>query len=157
MKNLYNFTELPNSLWERVEPVSAPLQRKQPGGSPATPLRKLLNGIIYRFETVSDLGPPHTTSYAPYSGNFSAAALESADGSVVAGRYAVNAAYNPGMSPLQAALVMYATAGHDFARIKRAVLVQTNPDTANQKDASLNILSALGKRGILEVFTARHE
>lgn len=51
MKNSYDFTELPDSLWEQVEPILAPLQRKRSGGSPATPFRKILNGIIYRLKT----------------------------------------------------------------------------------------------------------
>ncbi len=94
------------------------------------------------------------TSYAPYSGNYSGVALESADGVVIAGRYAENAAYNPSMSPLAAALALYNFANKDFSAIKRAVLVQSTPDTANQEGVTRCVLSTFGGRPVLETFVA---
>jgi len=96
-----------------------------------------------------------SSSYAPYSTNFAGLALESADNLIVAGRYAENAAYNPSMSPLEAALSQYNLAGLDFARIKRAVLVQTTPSTANQEDVSRAGLRSLAPQATFEVYVAK--
>lgn len=51
MKQSYDFTELPDSLWEKAEPLLEPFKRKRSGGSPATPFRSILNGIIFRLKT----------------------------------------------------------------------------------------------------------
>ena len=95
-----------------------------------------------------------STSYAPYSGNHAGVAIESVTGVIASGRYAENAAYNPSMSPLAAALVNYNFANQDLSRIIRAVLVQTNPDTASQKDAAKTVLSVLAGSPELEVYLA---
>ncbi len=96
-----------------------------------------------------------STSYAPYSGNYAGVAIESAKDVIVSGRYAENAAYNPSMSPLAAALVLYNFANQDLRRIKRAVLVQTNPDSANQRDAAKAVLTVLPGSPELEVYLAK--
>ena len=62
-------------------------------------------------------------SYAPHTGGHAGVALELADGSTFAGRYAENAAYNPGLPPLQSALVLRHLAGKTGAAIVRAALV----------------------------------
>ncbi|PTN32697.1 cytidine deaminase [Desulfonatronum sp. SC1] len=95
-----------------------------------------------------------STSYAPYSGNHAGVAIESAKGVIVSGRYAENAAYNPSMSPLAAALVLYNFANQDLRRIKRAVLVQTNPVSANQRDAAKAVLFVLAGNLELEEYAA---
>lgn len=63
-------------------------------------------------------------SYAPYSGTFAGIALQLADGSVTVGRTAENAAYNPGLPPLEAALAGIAARRAPFDAIRRAVLVE---------------------------------
>jgi len=95
------------------------------------------------------------SSYAPYSLNHAGLALESQDGVLVSGRYAENAAYSPSMSPLEAALVLYNFANQDFARIKRAVLVQTKAETANQEGATRAVLSSLPGSPKLEIYWAK--
>lgn len=95
-----------------------------------------------------------SSSYAPYSGNYAGLALESSTGLVAAGRYAENAAYSPSMSPLQAALSQYNLAGKDFSQIKRAVLVQTDLNTANQEDVSKAALWAIAPKAKLEILHA---
>ena len=83
-------------------------------------------------------------------------AIESATGVIASGRYAESAAYNPSMSPLAAALVNYNFANQDLSRIKRAVLVQTNSDTASQKEATQAVLSVLAGSPELEVYSAEY-
>lgn len=95
-----------------------------------------------------------TASYAPYSGNFAGVAIESVTGVVVSGRYAENAAYNPSISPLSVALVRYNFANQNLQHIQRAVLVQTNPATANQMDAAKAVLSVVTGKSDLEIYPA---
>lgn len=95
-----------------------------------------------------------STSYAPYSQNYSAVALESGDGVIVTGRYAENAAYNPSMSPMEAALCMYNNAGHVFKDIRRAALVQSNAPTADQEDAARAVLGSVAPEARLETYEA---
>ena len=95
-----------------------------------------------------------STSYSPYSLNYSGVAIESSDGIVVTGRYAENAAYNPSMSPMQAALALYNFTGRNFEDIKRAVLVQSNITTTNQEDASRAVLRSIAKQITLESYQA---
>ncbi|MEA2719916.1 MAG: cytidine deaminase [Candidatus Eremiobacteraeota bacterium] len=66
------------------------------------------------------------SSYAPYSKTYAGVALALRDGSVHAGRYAENAAFNPSLPPLQAALVRLAMRSIPFAEIRGAVLAETD-------------------------------
>jgi cytidine deaminase len=65
-------------------------------------------------------------SYAPYSKSYAGVALRTRDGAVVAGAYAENAAFNPSLSPLEAALSQLNLAGHAFGEIAEAVLVHVD-------------------------------
>ncbi len=51
MSNSYDFTELPDGLWEKVEPFLETFKRRRSGGSAPTSFRKILNGIIFRLKT----------------------------------------------------------------------------------------------------------
>jgi cytidine deaminase len=62
-------------------------------------------------------------SYAPYSKSFAGVAVRTSDGTVAAGAYAENAAFNPSMSPLEVALSQLNLAGRAFDGITEAVLV----------------------------------
>lgn len=95
-----------------------------------------------------------SASYAPYSQNFAGVALESSDGVVVAGRQAENAAYNPSMSPMQAALAVYNLTGRTFEDIKRAVLVQGIGAPTNQEEASRAVLRSINGWVSLESYHA---
>jgi cytidine deaminase len=92
-------------------------------------------------------------SYAPYSCGFAGVALETANGDVFAGRYAENAAYNPSMSPLAAALTMWRLAGAR-ASIARAVLVQV-PSPVDHVATTNVLLEAAAPAPVeLEVYVA---
>lgn len=64
-------------------------------------------------------------SYAPYTGNRAGAALELKDGSMWAGRYAENAAFNPSLPPLTSAISRARLHGWDLDgnTIARVLLV----------------------------------
>jgi cytidine deaminase len=65
-------------------------------------------------------------SYAPYSKSFAGVALRTRDGVIASGAYAENAAFNPSLSPLEAALSQLNLAGHPFGEIAEAVLVRVD-------------------------------
>jgi cytidine deaminase len=81
------------------------------------------------------------TSYAPYSRSYAGVALKTADGSIYAGSVAENAAFNPSMSPLEAAIVpLTINGGKTYGDIVDAVLVQAAGSKACQIDATRNVL-----------------
>ncbi|WP_114191942.1 cytidine deaminase [Edaphovirga cremea] len=83
-------------------------------------------------------------SHAPYSNAQSGVALETHDGKIYTGRYAENAAFNPSLPPLQAALVLMTMSGADCQQINRAVLIERNGANLSQFDATRATLAALG-------------
>ncbi|MFG1172043.1 cytidine deaminase [Erwiniaceae bacterium CAU 1747] len=83
-------------------------------------------------------------SHAPYSQAWSGVALATHDGSLFAGRYAENAAFNPTLPPLQGALNLLNLAGYGFGDISRAVLAEAPDARLSQRSATGTTLSALG-------------
>lgn len=83
-------------------------------------------------------------SYAPYSGAYSGVALLSDKGTVYAGRYAENAAYNPSLPPLQSALILMNLQGGDCHAISQAVLAETAGAKLSQHKATRATLEDLG-------------
>ena len=84
-------------------------------------------------------------SYAPYSKGHAGIALATRSGEIYTGPYAENAAYNPSMSPLEAALVHLNLCGASYDDIVRAVLVQTRGSLASQVDVSEIVLRSVSK------------
>lgn len=82
-------------------------------------------------------------AYAPYTDGFAGAALAMNDGSVFVGALLENAAYNPTLTPVAAALNQVALAGRDYAEIARAVLVEVNRAPATQLPVGRALLAAL--------------
>lgn len=83
------------------------------------------------------------SSYAPYSGNYAGVALEIRGGRVFCGIYAENAALNPSLLPMQAAIANLIINGCYFAEIKRAVLVQTQGTKIDLADISRQTLASV--------------
>ncbi|MEJ4044867.1 cytidine deaminase [Erwinia sp. SLM-02] len=83
-------------------------------------------------------------SHAPYSQALSGVALETTDGTIFAGRYAENAAFNPTLPPLQGALNLLNMAGYAIGDISRAVLAESPTARLSQQSATAATLSALG-------------
>ncbi|KOC88852.1 cytidine deaminase [Winslowiella iniecta] len=83
-------------------------------------------------------------SHAPYSNAHSGVALESASGQIYAGRYAENAAFNPSLPPLQAALILLNMHGESCTQITRAVLAESPDGKLIQRQATEATLQALG-------------
>ncbi|MDT3251292.1 cytidine deaminase [Serratia sp. root2] len=90
-------------------------------------------------------------SHAPYSNAHSGVALEAEDGTIYAGRYAENAAFNPSLPPLQAALILLNVSGRDCQKIRRAVLAEPQTAILTQWDATRATLEALGCQNVSRV------
>jgi cytidine deaminase len=83
-------------------------------------------------------------SYAPYSFSYSGVALETSDGRIYSGSYAENAAFNPSMSPLEAALVsLVIRGGKTYADIRDAVLVEVAAARASQAGVTRLVLGSV--------------
>jgi cytidine deaminase len=86
------------------------------------------------------------TSYAPYSGSYAGVALKTRDGSIYTGSVAENAAYNPSMSPLEAAVVaLTINGGKTYSDITDAVLVEATASKASQIGATRDVLGTMTK------------
>ena len=83
-------------------------------------------------------------SYAPYSQSYSGVALLTTSNQIVTGSYAENAAFNPSLSPLQAALVNLNLAGQTVDEITEVVLAEFNNARISQVTSCNSILTALG-------------
>jgi cytidine deaminase len=81
-------------------------------------------------------------SYAPYSKAFGGVALRTTSGAIVTGAYAENAAFNPSLSPLQAALSQLNLAGSGWDAIAEVVLVQSGGMHASSTRVVLTSISA---------------
>ncbi|RMN18001.1 hypothetical protein ALQ63_00570 [Serratia plymuthica] len=90
-------------------------------------------------------------SHAPYSNAHSGVALEAEDGTIYAGRYAENAAFNPSLPPLQAALILLNVSGSDCQKIRRAVLAEPQTAILTQWDATRATLEALGCQNVSRI------
>ncbi|MCX9109816.1 cytidine deaminase [Providencia rettgeri] len=87
-------------------------------------------------------------SHAPYSQSHSGIALQLKDGSLFTGRYAENAAFNPSLPPLQAALIMINLAGKDIHAIDQAKFVEKQDAIIKHWYVTENTLQALGCQNI---------
>jgi cytidine deaminase len=95
-------------------------------------------------------------SYSPYATTFAGVALRMSDGSIFSGRYGENAAFNPSMSPLEAALSIVVFNDYDFDDIAEATLVELS-GPASQVDATSAVLSMVASNVPLTVLYATQE
>jgi len=94
-------------------------------------------------------------SYAPYSASYAGVALQTSDGGMFSGGVAENAAFNPSMSPLEAAIVDLVIRGRkSYTDIVDAVLVEAAGSKASQAGATIAILRTITTVP-LRVFIAR--
>jgi cytidine deaminase len=81
-------------------------------------------------------------SHAPYSKTYAGVALRMHDGTIVTGRSAENVAFNPGMPPLEAALIALRLRGLTYGDIRAAALVETD-GRASMRGATRAVLAAI--------------
>lgn len=83
------------------------------------------------------------SSYAPYTSGFAGVALKTTDGRLFTGSVAENAAFNPSMSPLEAAVVnLVISGGKAYADIVDAVVVEAE-SPASQLTATRAVLESI--------------
>ena len=83
-------------------------------------------------------------SYAPYTFDYAGVALKTRDGGIFTGSVAENAAFNPSMSPLEAAVVsLVISGGKSYGDIVDAVLVEAAGSKASQAAATRAVLGAI--------------
>lgn len=83
-------------------------------------------------------------SHAPYSQSYAGVALQMQSGAIYQGMYAENAAFNPSLPPLQAALINLNMSGESADTICRAVLVESQSAILSQQATTDATLRALG-------------
>jgi cytidine deaminase len=81
-------------------------------------------------------------SHAPYSKTLAGVALRMRDGTIVTGRSAENVAFNPGMPPLEAALIALRLRGLQYGDITAAALVETD-GRASMRGATRAVLATI--------------
>lgn len=83
-------------------------------------------------------------SYAPYTSDYAGLAFKTRDGGIYTGSVAEDAAFNPSMSPLEAAVVsLVISGGKSYGDIVDAVLVEMAGSKAGQADATRAALEAI--------------
>lgn len=95
------------------------------------------------------------TSYAPYTGSNSGAAIVTRSGRIHAGSYIENVAFNPSLSPLQTALVQLILAGEEYSVISRVALAEIKGAKISQRAATEAVLSAIAPSVRMECFEMR--
>ena len=92
-------------------------------------------------------------SYAPYTQTYTGIALQSDDGTIISGRLAENAAYNPSLSPMVSALSHMTLYMEKKPTVARAVLVEAK-GPASQVNACKAVLGTINPDIKLEIFRA---
>lgn len=94
-------------------------------------------------------------SYAPYTKAHSGVALMSSTNSIYKGSYLENAAYNPSLSPLQAALAGLIMAGEEPVNVSAVVLVEEDKAPISQRSVTRTVLETIVPSASLRVLSAR--
>jgi cytidine deaminase len=92
-------------------------------------------------------------AYSPYSRSPSGSAILTSTGRIFVGSYIENAAFNPSLPPLQAALAGYFAVAPSAGEIQRAVLLEGEKSTISQHTTTKSTLAAFAPTVHLERFT----
>ena len=82
-------------------------------------------------------------SYAPYSRSKSGVAVETMEGKIYTGSYLENAAFNPSLSPLQAALVALVMDLRAYEEIREVILVEQRRALISQEAPTRALLESI--------------
>jgi len=94
-------------------------------------------------------------SYAPYTSAYSGMALQLRDGSIVTGSYLENAAHNPSLIPVLAAIDRLRFRSESYSEISAAVLVGMEDAKIGHEEITRVILESVAPRAGLRVLVAR--
>jgi cytidine deaminase len=99
------------------------------------------------------LGAAAGRAYTPYSRSPSAVVLQLDDGAIVSGAAIENAAYNPGLPPLQAALINLVASGYSYAAIRQAVIGSEAAGTVDHASSTRRLLASLAPHARFDAVT----
>lgn len=94
-------------------------------------------------------------AYAPYTKSLAGVAVLSLSKTVYTGSYIESAAYNPSLSPLQAALVGLVMSGEKLSNIYSAVLVEMEKAPISQRSATQAVLDSIAPEARMRCIPAR--
>ena len=117
------------------------------------PLVLLEDRVIAEAALLEALLEAGARAHAPYGGTPSAVALRLTDGTILTGSAIENAAYNPGMPPLQAALITLVAQGRDYGEIETALLGQVPGAAFDHAASSARLLSIIAPGASLETLS----
>jgi cytidine deaminase len=92
-------------------------------------------------------------AYTPYSRAPSAVVLQLDDGALVSGAAIENAAYNPGLAPLQAALINLIAAGRVYPEIRHAVIGAAPDGAVDHTLSTRRLLGSLAPQARFDSLT----
>ncbi len=96
-----------------------------------------------------------TRSYSPYTRSYSGVAVRLKNGRIISGAYMENAAYNPSLAPMLAAIDRLRFSGFQYSDISKTVLVQLERSKISQQEITRLILDTIAPGTELRVVKAR--
>jgi len=138
---------LPNSFGPADLGVKAGL-----GGQPETLLTSV-SGAVDPVEQAALRAA--SRSYSPYTASYSGAAFRLKDGKILAGSYVENAAYNPSLPPIIAAIDRLRFSGASYADISEAALAELEGAKISQEGVTRLILQSIAPGVQLRVVKLR--
>jgi cytidine deaminase len=94
-------------------------------------------------------------SYAPYSKGYAGVALLTPDGQIYSGPYAENVAFNPSISPMEAALARLNMCGRMYQDISQAALVEAQGSPCSQVDVTRNLLRSVSQVELAVIYARK--
>lgn len=94
-------------------------------------------------------------SYSPYTQAYSGVALRLKNRAIVAGSYVENAAYNPSLPPILAAIDRLRFSGREYSDISEAVLVELESSKISQRGITRLLLDTIAPGTELRIVNAR--
>ncbi|KAJ3695009.1 hypothetical protein LUZ60_000386 [Juncus effusus] len=91
-------------------------------------------------------------SHAPYSGSPAGFSVAASDGGVYGGSYSESAAFNPSISPIQAAIIAKTAAGFPATEIVAAALVEKENGNVSHEGTARVFLAAVAPHARLHVY-----
>lgn len=120
-----------------------------------SPLALVEESVIGETALGAALLEAGSRAHTPYSGGPAAVALRLTDGTILTGSAIENAAYNPGMPPLQAALIALVAEGRDYAEIEAALLGQVPGAAFDFTASSARLLDIIAPDALLDTLSWR--
>lgn len=121
-------------------------------GNPLTPTGKY--DFVFSTEDSPLLikaGEAAFASYAPYTESKSGVAIRLKSGKIYSGSYLENAAFNPSISPLQAALISLVANREEYSEMSEVILIEKQSAKISQETMSREILKKIAPKAIFNV------